>query len=79
MQVSSLAWHSGLKDSALPRPWHRLQLWLGSDPWPGNSIHHRVAKKEKKRKEKKRKEKKKKRMTRKIEGKKKRDPKQDTS
>ena len=25
-----------------------LQLWLGSDPWPGNSICHRVAKKRKK-------------------------------
>ena len=32
MQVPSLARHSELKDPALP------QLWLGSDPWPGNSI-----------------------------------------
>ena len=25
--------------------WHRSQLWLSSDPWPGNSICHRGAKK----------------------------------
>ena len=31
----------------LPQLWLRLQLWLGCDPWPGNSICHRVAKKEK--------------------------------
>ena len=27
-----------------------MQLWFGSDPWPGNSICHGVAKKEKKKK-----------------------------
>ena len=27
--------------------WHRSQLCLGSDPWPGNSICRGVAKKEK--------------------------------
>ena len=35
-----------VKDPALLQPWCRLQLWLGSDPWPGNSICHRAAKKE---------------------------------
>ena len=30
VQVLSLAWHSQLKDPALP------QLWLGFNPWPGN-------------------------------------------
>ena len=45
IQVWSLAWHHGL------RIWHcqscsfRSQLWLGSDPWLGNSICGRVAKK----------------------------------
>ena len=33
------------KDAALPQLWCRLQLQLGSDPWPGNSICLRVAKK----------------------------------
>ena len=28
----------------------RWRLWLGCDPWPGNSICHGVAKKEKKEK-----------------------------
>ena len=35
-----------VKDLALPQLGHRLQLWLRSDPWPGNSIGHRAAKKE---------------------------------
>lgn len=26
-----------VKDPVLPQLQHRLQLWLGSDPWPGNS------------------------------------------
>ena len=41
-KVWSPAWHSGFKDPALP------QLWLGSNPWPGNSVCHRAAKKERK-------------------------------
>ena len=39
-----------IKDPALLQQWHRLQLQLGSDPWPGNSICYRVSKKEKKKK-----------------------------
>ena len=51
MQVQPLAQHSGLKDPALPQVQQRLQLCLKSDPWPGNSICIRAAKKgEKKRK-----------------------------
>ena len=34
--------HSGLKKLALPQLWCRSQLWLRSDPWPGNSISCRV-------------------------------------
>ena len=34
--VWSLAEHSGLKDLALLRLWHRSQLWIGFNPWPGN-------------------------------------------
>ena len=45
-QVWSPVWHSGLKDLALPQLWYRSQLQLRSDPWPRNSICHRVAKKE---------------------------------
>ena len=38
-----------VKDLALPQlPRHRLQLWLGSDPWPGNSTCHRVVGKKRK-------------------------------
>ena len=37
----------GLKDSALTQLQCRLQLWLGSDPWPGTSVCHREARKEK--------------------------------
>ena len=33
--VRSSARRGGLKDPALPRLRHRLQLWLGSDPCPG--------------------------------------------
>ena len=25
-----------VKDLALLQLWHRLRLWCGSDPWPGN-------------------------------------------
>ena len=41
MQVQSLA---------LPQLWHRSQLRLRSDHWPGNSICHGAAKKGKKKK-----------------------------
>ena len=44
VQVRSPASHIGLKD-----PHHPPQVWLGSHPWPGNSIYYRAAKKEKKR------------------------------
>ena len=37
-----------VRDPALPQLWHRSQLWLTSDPWPGNSICHGAAKKGKK-------------------------------
>ena len=37
-----------VKDLALPQLPLRLQLQLGSDPWPGNSMYHRAAKKEQK-------------------------------
>ena len=49
-QVSDLipAWNSGLKDPVLPQLQCRSQLWLGSDPWPWNSICCKVAKKKKK-------------------------------
>ena len=43
MQVRSLA--QWVKDLASPQLRVRLQLWLRSDPWPGNSICCRVAKK----------------------------------
>ena len=46
MQVRSPAWHSGLKDPVLPPLQPRLQLWLRSDPWPGNFICHGEAKNE---------------------------------
>ena len=39
-----------VKDPALPQLWSRSQLWLGSDSWPGNSIHQGVAEKEEKKK-----------------------------
>ena len=45
--------HSGLKDPALSQLQRGLQLQLGSDPWPGNSIWHGAAKKGKKKKKKK--------------------------
>ena len=51
MQIQFPAWHSGFKDPGLLQLWHRLQLQLGSDPWPGNSLCCRAAKKEKKKKE----------------------------
>ena len=50
MQIRSLARHSGLKHPLLLQLWHRWQLWLRSDPWPGNSAHRGAAKKEKKKK-----------------------------
>ena len=37
-----------IKDLVLLQVWLRLQLWLRSDPCPGNSICHRVTKKKKK-------------------------------
>ena len=37
-----------VKDPVLPQLWHRSQLELGSDSWPGNSIRHGAAKNEKK-------------------------------
>ena len=43
-QVQSPASHSGLKDPVLSQ--RRSHLWLGSDPWPGNSICCGAAKKE---------------------------------
>ena len=46
-RVRCLAWHSGLKELVLPQLWHRLQLRLGSDLWPRNSICRGAAKKEK--------------------------------
>ena len=45
MQVQSPAWHSGLKDPALPQLQHSSKLWLRSAPWPGTSICCRAAKK----------------------------------
>ena len=40
-----------VKDPVFPQLQPRLQLWPGSDPWPGNSMCHRaVKKKEKERK-----------------------------
>ena len=36
------------KDPVLSQPWLGLRLWLGSDPWPGNSICLGVAKKKRK-------------------------------
>ena len=53
-QVWSPAWYSGLKGLVLPQLWYRSQLQLGYDPWPGNSICHGVANKEKKRERKER-------------------------
>ena len=35
-RVRSLIWHCGLEDLALPQLWHRLQLWLRFDTYPGN-------------------------------------------
>ena len=47
-----LLWHSGIGGTSgtLGQRFNlgqRLHLWLRSDPWPGNSICHRVAKKKK--------------------------------
>ena len=50
MQVWVLARHSGLKDLAFLQLQCRLQLWLGSDPWPRNSICRGMTKKKKKKK-----------------------------
>ena len=47
-QVWSPVQYSGLMGLALPQLQHRSQLWLGSDPWPGNSICCGADKKEKK-------------------------------
>ena len=50
MQVESPVPHSGSKDPALLQLCCQSQLWFGSDSWPRNSIHYRVAKREKKKK-----------------------------
>lgn len=42
------AWHSGLKNLALLQVQHRLKMWLGADPWLGNSKCRGSAKKKKK-------------------------------
>lgn len=48
--VPSPAWHSRLKDPVLPMQLlRRLQFWLRSDSWSGNSVCCGVAKKGKKR------------------------------
>ena len=62
-----LLWHDGIsgvsgalgrrfnpqpKDLVLPQLWHQSHLQLRSDPWPGDSICCRVAKKEKQTKKK---------------------------
>ena len=56
LAVSWEHWDTGLipglmqwvKDPVLPQLWLRLQLQLGSDPWPRNSICHGAAKNKKK-------------------------------
>lgn len=48
MQVESSAQHCGFKDLRLSQLQCRLYLWLGSDPWPRNSIYQGEAKKKKK-------------------------------
>lgn len=56
LAASRQHWDAGLilspaqwiKDLALPRLWHRMQLWLRSDPCPQNSICSRAAKRYKK-------------------------------
>ena len=58
--VSWECWDTGLipgpaqqiKGLALPQLQVRSELWLGTDPWPGDSICHRAAKKEKQKKKK---------------------------
>ena len=50
MHIRSPNRHSGLNDPALSQLQHRLQLQLGFDPWPGNSLCCGVAKKEKEKK-----------------------------
>lgn len=47
-QVPLPSQNSGLKVLVLPQLQCRSKLWLGSDPWPRNSICLRAAKKEKK-------------------------------
>ena len=46
--IPSLAWW--VKVPGLLQLQGKSQLWLESDPWPGNSIYHGVAKKKKKKK-----------------------------
>ena len=56
LAVSLQCWEAGLipgpggKDQVWLQLQHRSQLQLRSDPWPGNSTCHRVAKNEKKKK-----------------------------
>ena len=49
-QVHFPAWSSGLKDVALLQLWHRSQLWLRFDSWPGNFHMPRARAKKKKKK-----------------------------
>ena len=46
-EVQSPAQYNLLKDLPFQQLWHRLKLWLRSDPCPGNSICHGAATKEK--------------------------------
>lgn len=50
--VPSPAQLSGLKDPALPQLRRRWQLWLRSDPWPGNPMCCEAARKDKKQRQK---------------------------
>ena len=52
MQVRSPACHHGSKEPVLPKLQCRLYLWLGSDPWPGNSTCWGRGQKKKKKKKK---------------------------
>ena len=54
LAVSLKRWEAGLipegtvVSGQLLKQQRGLQPWLGTDPWPGNSMCHRVASKEKK-------------------------------
>ena len=49
-QAWSPVWHSGFKYPALPQLQCGSRLWLRTDLWPGNSICHGTAKKNKRNK-----------------------------